>query len=276
MSEHHVDVPGGRLFVLDHGAGPAILLFHATIVDSWAWEPLTPFLLDAGYRVVAFDRRGFGASVTDDVAFSPRADAVAVMDALGIGQACLVGNSMGGMVALETAIEHPARVVALVTVGGGVAGWEVEPTPEEAALYAEMERLEESGDPAQVAEMDVRAWVDGPGQPPDRVPEEIRALVREMSEAAVRMRRSPGYHAGTADWLEPRAARQLGRLTMPVLAIAGELDASDVAWCARELDAQVPTARALIMPGVAHMIGLEAPDALAREILALLAPLARW
>ncbi len=276
MSEHHVDVPGGRLFVLDHGAGPAILLFHATIVDSWAWEPLTPFLLDAGYRVVAFDRRGFGASVTDDVAFSPRADAVAVMDALGIGQACLVGNSMGGMVALETAIEHPARVVALVTVGGGVVGWEVEPTPEEAALYAEMERLEESGDPAQVAEMDVRAWVDGPGQPPDRVPEEIRALVREMSEAAVRMRRSPGYHAGTADWLEPRAARQLGRLTMPVLAIAGELDASDVAWCARELDAQVPTARALIMPGVAHMIGLEAPDALAREILALLAPLARW
>lgn len=276
MSEHLVDVPGGRLFVLDHGAGPAILLFHATIVNSWAWEPLTPFLLDAGYRVVAFDRRGFGASVTDDVAFSPRADAIAVMDALGIGQACLVGNSMGGMVALETAIEHPARVVALVTVGGGVVGWEVEPTPEEAALYAEMERLEQSGDPAQVAEMDVRVWVDGPGRPPDRVPEEIRALVREMSESAVRMRRSPGYHAGTADWLEPRAARQLGRLTMPVLAIAGELDASDVARCARELDAQVPTARALIMPGVAHMIGLEAPAALAREILALLAPLARW
>jgi 3-oxoadipate enol-lactonase len=276
MSEHHVDVPGGRLFVLDHGTGPAILLFHASIVDSWAWEPLTPFLLDAGYRVVAFDRRGFGASVTDDVAFSPRADAVAVMDALGLGQACLVGNSMGGMVALEVAIEHPARVVALVTVGGGVVGWDVEPTPQEAALYAEMERLEDSGDPIEVAEMDVRTWVDGPGQPPDRVPEEIRALVREMSERAVRMRRSPGYHAGTPDWLEPRAARQLGRLTMPVLAIAGELDASDVAWCARELDAQVPTARALIMPGVAHMIGLEAPDALAREIVALLAPLARW
>jgi non-heme chloroperoxidase len=67
MSERYVDVPGARLAIHDFGEGPPIVLLHANIVDAWAWEPLTPFLLEAGYRVVAFDRRGFGGSTTGDV-----------------------------------------------------------------------------------------------------------------------------------------------------------------------------------------------------------------
>ena len=117
MSERYVDVPGGRLAVHDFGAGPAVVLLHAGIVDSWAWEPLTPFLLDAGYRVVAFDRRGTGGSTTEDLEFSNRADTIAVLDALELRQAALVGNSIGGQVALDTAIEFPARVAALVKIG---------------------------------------------------------------------------------------------------------------------------------------------------------------
>ena len=233
MSERFVEVPGGRLAVHDFGSGPAIVLLHASIVDAWAWEPLTPYLLDAGYRVVAFDRRGSGASVTEDVAFSNRADVIAVLDALGIGRACLVGNSIGGMVALDTSIEYPERVVALVTIGAGVAGWEVEPTPEEAALFEEMDRLEESGEPEAVADFDVRTWVDGPGQPEDRVPDEIRELVREMALRVARDQRDPEHHSGRPIRLTPPAAQQLDRLTMPVLAIAGALDVSDVAACAR-------------------------------------------
>ena len=81
MAELYVPVPGGRLAVHDFGSGPAVVLLHAGIVDSWAWEPLTPFLLQAGYRVVAFDRRGTGGSTTEDVEFSHRADTIAVLDA---------------------------------------------------------------------------------------------------------------------------------------------------------------------------------------------------
>lgn len=276
MSERFVDVPGGRLAVHDFGSGPTIMLLHASIVDAWAWEPLTPYLLDAGYRVVAFDRRGSGASVTEDVAFSNRADVMAVMNALGIDRACLVGNSVGGMVALDTSIEYPERVVALVIIGAGVAGWEVEPTPEEAALFEEMERLEEEGEPEAMADFHVRTWVDGPGQPEDRVPDEIRELVREMALQVGRDRRDPKHHWGRPVRLTPPAAQQLDRLTMPVLAIAGALDVSDVAACARLLEEQVPSARALIMPDVAHLIGLEAPEALARAILDLVEPLAPW
>ena len=123
MSERTVTVPGGRLAVHDFGAGPPLLLLHAHVVNSWAWEPLTPFLLDAGYRVVAFDHRDCGDSTTEAVEYSSRADVIAVLDALGLGQVVLIGNSIGGQVALDTAVEFPHRVAARVTIGAAVGGW---------------------------------------------------------------------------------------------------------------------------------------------------------
>jgi pimeloyl-ACP methyl ester carboxylesterase len=275
MTERMIEVPGGRLAVHDFGAGPPVVLLHAGIVDSWAWEPLTPFLLDAGYRVVAFDRRGTGASMTEDVPYSNRADTVAVLDALGLGQAVLVGNSVGGQVATDTAIEFPGRVSALVTIGSIVPTWWPGMTEEEEAVEAELERVAEAGDPAAIAAADVRAWVDGPGQPPDRVPHDIRELVREMGQAiqeAAIARGDPGVPVP----LEPPASEQLGRLTMPVLAVCGELDFSYHRKSAEYLAANVADGRAAVMPGVAHLPGLEAPEELGKLIVDFLSPLPRW
>ena len=272
MTERSIDVPGGRLAVHDFGEGPAIVLLHASIVTSWAWEPLTPFLLDAGYRVVAFDRRGSGESSTQDVAYSNRADTIAVLDGLGLGRAALVGNSVGGQVAVDTAIEFASRVAAVVTIGANISGWFPQQTPEEDALDEEMERLAEEGDADAIAALDVCAWVDGPGQPSDRVPEEIRELVREMDTELAASHRP----AGRARLLEPPAAAQLHRLDAPLLAIAGELDFSFAAATADYLAANAPNARAVVLPGVAHMIALEAPEVLAAQIIDFLAPQPRW
>ena len=267
MSERLVSVPGGRLEVHDFGSGPPIVLLHAGIVDSWAWEPLTPFLLDAGYRVVAFDRRGTGGSTTEDVEFSHRADTVAVLDALGFGQAVLVGNSVGGQIALDTAIEFPGRVSALVIIGALVPDHWPGMTAEEEAIEAELEAADESGDPEARADADVRTWVDGPGQLPTRVPEDIRELVREMD----RVISEPGREHGRSVRLQPPASEQLERLTMPVLAVCGELDFSYHLEATEYLAASVPTASAAIIPGVAHLPGLEAPEELAGRITDFLA-----
>ena len=272
MVERFIDVPGGRLEVHDFGAGPPVVLLHANIVDAWAWEPLTPFLLDAGYRVAAFDRRGFGGSTTEDVEFTNRADTIAVLDALELDRAVLVGNSAGGQIALDAAIEAPGRVAALVLIGAPVPGYHPDLTPAEEALEAELEAADESGDPGRIADADVRAWVDGPGQPADRVHEDIRELVREMDRAL----NEPGRVRGRPSPARPPAAERLDRLTMPVLAVAGELDFSDLVATTDYLAANAPDARALVMPGVAHLIGLEAPEALASAILDFLAPLPRW
>jgi pimeloyl-ACP methyl ester carboxylesterase len=259
-----VPVPGGRLHVVDEGdpSHPPVVLLHAGIADLRSWDDMVPPLVDAGYRVARYDTRGFGSSSTEDVEFSNRADLLAVLDALGIGRAALVGNSRGGQIAFDTAIEFPDRVVAIVGVGAGLGGYQGESTPEEIALFHEMEALEEAAapDPDAIADIDVRVWVDGPGQPETRVPSAIRDKVHMMDASQY----APAHVTGRPIPLSPPAAARLAELRCPVLALAGELDASNVAHTARHLEAEALAARAMILPGVAHMIGMEVPNELPR------------
>jgi 3-oxoadipate enol-lactonase len=272
--ERFIEVPGGRLFAMSEGVGPPIVLLHAAIVNLRAWDAMVPGLVGAGFRVIRYDYRAFGVSTTDDVEFSNRADLLAVLDAFGIERAALVGNSRGGQIAFDTAIEFPKRVVAVVGVGAGLGGFDGALTPEEEALFAEGERLEAAPEPDidAIVDLDVRVWVDGPGQRPDRVGSAIREAVREMDRPLY----EPGRVKGRPIVLRPSANDQLGQLLCPVLAVAGELDISDVAQTARRLEAAAPNARAVVWPDVAHMIGMEAPDRLNALIVEFLAPYRPW
>ena len=284
MTTQTVAAPGTSLHVIVDGAAdaPPVVLLHAGIADSRAWEAVTPRLVEAGYRVVRYDRRGFGRTFTEDVEFSNRADLVAVLDALGIGKAVLVGNSQGGQIAFDTAIEHPDRVAAVVGVAAGLGGFDGGATDAEIELFERMdaldERLEAAGPASdadarqQIIDLDVAFWVDGPGQPSDRVASSIRDLVRVMDAVHY----APGRVHGQAIPLRPPAAERLAHLRQPVIVVAGALDASEVAATARHLGATAPDATAVVWPDVAHMIGLEVPERLADLVLAFLAPLPRW
>ena len=183
MTERRVPVNGGELYVVDEGAGPPIMLLHAGIADLRSWDAMVPFLTRAGYRVIRADRRGFGRAETEAVPFSNRVDTIAVLDSCGVGRAVLVGNSQGGQIAYDTAIEFPDRVVAVVGVGAGLGGFEGNPTEAELAAFEEGDRLEsaESIDADAMSGFEVRFWFDGPGQPPTRVASEIREAFMEMN-----------------------------------------------------------------------------------------------
>src|SRR6188472_13915 len=147
MTTLSVPAPGATLHTVDEGSGPPIVLLHAGIADLRAWDAMVPHLTGAGYRVIRYDQRGFGQTVTEDVEFSNRADVIAVMDALGIGQAAVVGNSRGGQITFDSAIEFPDRVVAAIGVGAGLGGFDGGATPEEEALFLIGEALEEAETP---------------------------------------------------------------------------------------------------------------------------------
>jgi pimeloyl-ACP methyl ester carboxylesterase len=87
---------------------------------------------------------------------------------------------------------------------------------------------------------------------------------------------APGHTDGQPIVLEPNATARLAGLRCPVLAIAGTLDVSGVAQTARYIDANAPSARAVILPGVAHMIGMEVPSTLNELIVDFLRPLGTW
>jgi pimeloyl-ACP methyl ester carboxylesterase len=274
MSLTHVDVPGGRLRVAVDGAGPPIVLLHAGVADLRAWDAIVPPLLAAGYRAVRPDTRGYGASTTEDVEFSLESDIVAVLDALGIGRAALVGNSRGGMTAIDTAIAFPARVVAVVGVAAGLGGFDGGGTPEEMAINEEYERVD-SADPFDadaLTEFEAGVWLDGPGQPAGRVEARLRAAFVEMA----RPLNEPGRVRGQRIALDPPANDRLAELPCPVLAIAGALDFSEVIAAAERVAAAAPDGRAQVWSDVAHMIGMEQPDRLAAAIVEFLAPLDRW
>jgi 3-oxoadipate enol-lactonase len=269
-----VDVPGCGLYVVDDGAGPPIILLHAGVADLRAWDGMVAPLVAAGYRVIRFDTRGYGRSLTEDVEFSHRADLLAVMDALDVGRAALVGNSRGGTIAFDTAIEFPDRVVAVVGVGAGPGGYDGGSTPEEAAIEAAYERVD-SADPfdaAALTEFEVGVWGDGPGQPPGRLAPEARRLLYDMGLPL----NDPARVRGREVRLDPPAVERMAELRCPILAVAGSLDFSGVVNAARMLEADAPDARAVIWDDAAHMIGMEQPDRLAAEIVSFLAPMGRW
>ncbi len=274
MPIRDIEVQGGRLPAEDAGAGPPIVLLHAGVADLRAWDGVVPPLVAAGYHVIRYDARGFGASTTDDVEFSHRADVIAVLDAYGLGRAALVGNSRGGMAALDTAIEYPERVVAVVGVAAGVSGFDGDATPEETRIFEAYERLEEAEpfDADALTDYEVRVWMDGPGQSPDRVSPAIREALRAMDRPI----NDPGRVRGRSIPLDPPANDRLAELRCPVLMVAGRLDFGNAAWSAMRVASAAPSARAEVWPDVAHMIGMEQPDRLAAAIMAFLAPLDRW
>jgi 3-oxoadipate enol-lactonase len=270
----HVEVPGGRLLTVDEGTGPPIVLLHAGVADLRAWDAMVPPLLAAGYRVVRYDARGYGESTTEDVEFSYAADLMAVLDALDIGRAALVGNSRGGATAFDAAVEYPERIVAVVGVGAGLDGFDSEPTPEEMRVFESYERLD-SADPIDadaLTDFEVAIWLDGPGQPSGRVD----LVVRDAFRAMARPLNEPGRVKGRSVTLDPPVNERLSEFRCPVLAVAGELDFTEIANAAHRLESAVPDGRALIWPDVAHMIGMERPDRLATTVIDFLAPLDRW
>ena len=266
--ERMIPVPGGRLSVVE-GDGPPIVLLHAGVVDSRVWEPFVPLLTDAGYATIRYDARGFGRSETEDVEFSRADDLLAVLDAFDIERAALVGNSQGGQIALDLAVSRPDRVAALVQLASGIGGLDVPMSPHDEAVEERYEAVDQAGDVEALTDFELALWGAGVDQPVERLSPELRAFLRPMFA----LTNEDGRTFGRKVPIDPPAAERLDRLTMPVLFVHGGLDFSYVELFGRHLEANVPNARLVVIPGVAHLVAVEAPDETARLVLDLVRPL---
>jgi 3-oxoadipate enol-lactonase len=266
--ERMIPVPGGELYAVADGDGPPIVLLHAAVVDSRVWEPFVPLLTRTGYRTIRYDARGFGRSATEDVEFRRVDDLLAVMDAFGIERAALVGNSQGGQIALDLAVTQPARVAALVQLASGIGGLEVPMSPRDEAVEERYEAIDQAGDLDALTDFELALWGAGVEQPVERLSPELRTFLRPMFADA-----NEGRPRGRPVPIDPPAAERLDQLTMPVLFVHGALDFSYVELFGRHLEATVPSARLVVMPGVAHLVAVENPDETARLVLELIRPL---
>jgi pimeloyl-ACP methyl ester carboxylesterase len=108
------------LFRLDTGSGDPVVLLHSGFLDHGMWAAQIPALA-ATHRVIAPDARGHGRSPVATAPFRHTDDPAELLDELGTGPAVLIGVSMGAATAVDTALEHPALVRALVLTGAGTS-----------------------------------------------------------------------------------------------------------------------------------------------------------
>ena len=118
-----VEVKGGRLWYETCGSGPkTLVLLHDGLLHSVAWDDVWPALCKT-FRVVRYDRRGYGRTPEAKAPYSPVEDVAAVMRAAGMGHAVVVGASNGGGLAIDFTLAHPRQVDRLVVVGPDLPGF---------------------------------------------------------------------------------------------------------------------------------------------------------
>jgi 3-oxoadipate enol-lactonase len=239
----------------------AVLLLHAGIADSRMWRVQVPALEAAGYRVIAPDFRGFGTRPLEPAAFSHLRDVEELVDC----PLAVVGNSLGGRVALELALHRPELVERLVLIAPGLPGWEWSEATRTG--WAEEEEAIERGDFEAAAEASVRMWVDGPNRSPGDVDAGIRADVTAMVLGSYKLQHA-AWEAGAREeeLLDAPVRSLLSEIHCPTLVLLGDNDVADMHAIADHVARAISGARLVTVRNAAHLPGLERPD----EINALL------
>lgn len=247
-----VPVDGGKIAYEACGSGPkAIVLLHDGILDSSAFDAAWPKLC-ARFKVVRYDRRGYGASPAAAAPYDAVADLGAVMKAAGVDHTALLGSSSGGGVAVDFALAHPEKVDGLILVGAAVNGFK--PTEHFMKRTMTLVGLMSRG---RVAEAAKDPYILTPGA------EAQRAFVVADLTA------HPG-NLGAARMIQdgPEIMSRLGEIKVPTLIITGEVDIPDVNAHAGALEALIPGAKRIVMTGGGHFIYLERPDTFAETVSA--------
>ena len=262
-------VRGVALDVAREGRGPPLLLLHGFTGSAATWEPLQRALADA-YDAIAPSLLGHGRSDAprDPARYAMEecvADLVALLDALGVGRAAVLGYSMGGRVALRLALAAPERVGALVleSASPGIAD-----DAERAARLRDDEALA-----GTIEREGVAAFVDRW----ERLPlfASQAALPADVRDA-LRARRLAGDATGLAGSLRGMGAgavapawERLGEIAAPTLVLAGALD-ERYRTIAAATAQRIPGARLAVVEGAGHAVHLERPAEHARLVRAFL------
>ena len=256
------------LYHEEAGAGEVVVLLHAGGTDLRMWDDQVPALA-ARYRVIRVDARGHGRSPTPREPFRQCDDIADLLRGLGVRRATLVGVSMGGGAAADTALEYPGLVAGLVVCGAGTN----EPTftdPWLTGLQHEMAVAQQRLDAPAWIDLFLKALVIGPYR--ETVAPTVLARCREMVTDTVRNHVRPDAVAPTAvtgSW--PR----LGEIRVPALGLYGDLDAPDHVAMVKRFAAAVPGAELAIVPDTGHLPNMERPAEFNAILLGFLRSAAR-
>jgi pimeloyl-ACP methyl ester carboxylesterase len=271
---------GVRLYYEEAGTGSPVVFVHEYAADYRTWEPQMRHFARS-HRCVTYSQRGYppsdvpqdGAKYSQDIF---RDDVIAVMDALKIDKAHVVGHSMGAATALHVGIHHPKRCISVVAAGCGY-GSSADPKKVEESRAASRETGKMFAE--NTMEEGARRYGDGPTRQSQKYkdPRGYAHFIKMLSE------HSNIGHSLTMLNLQAKRPTlwemeaDLKKFAPPLLIIVGDEDE----WC---VDASIylrrtaPTAGLLVVPRTGHTITSEEPDKFnaALEELFAAAEAGRW
>ncbi|UBU10558.1 alpha/beta fold hydrolase [Nonomuraea gerenzanensis] len=306
MSQTHrlVEVPGGRIHVVEQGSGPLVLLVHGFPESWYSWRHQLPAIAAAGFRAAAIDVRGYGRSsaparVADYRMLAHVADNAAVVRALGADSAVIVGHDWGSSIAANSALLRPDlfSAVGMLSVPYAPRGPH-RPTDGFAAMGGDEEfyvgYFQARGRAEAEIEPDVRGWLagfytalSGEGQGAYFVPRGGRlrdrfpggALPSWLTEADLDVYAGEFERTGLTgalnryrnvdrDW-EDLAAWDGAPIRRPALFVGGALDASTT-WMAGAIEAFPQTVPGMagvhLLEGCGHWVQQERPEEVNRIV----------
>lgn len=238
----------------DKAARP-LLMVGPTAAPWVIWETLAQSF-STQFRVVNFDYRGTGGSERGEGSMSVGSlaeDAIAVLDALGIDRACILGWSLGSAVTQEMAIRYPNRIAGLVLWGT----W-ARTDPHQRALFTALRHPWATGDLidalTSLSLIFSPEYVNSPG------------MTEAMASLLPAFPNSPtGMRSVVEQWnanLQHDAQARLSQITAPALVVAGEQDLVTPVRLGREVAEMIPGAELQVLsgPGSSHALGLERPS----------------
>jgi pimeloyl-ACP methyl ester carboxylesterase len=252
-----VEIAGLQVAFERKGEGPPLVLLHGALEDSRAWRRQIDEL-SGEFTVVAWDAPGCGRSSDPPETFGlpEYADCLAaLLEALGVGRAHVLGLSWGGGLALEFYRRHPGAVTSLV-LSGAYAGWA-------GSLPAEVveQRLKQA-----LREADLRPELFVPGWLPGLLTESAPAELRNEVVAIMSEFHPAGYRAMARAFAEADLREMLPSVEVPTLLLYGELDRRAPLSVAQDLHARIPGSRLVVMPGVGHLCNAEAAESFNAEV----------
>ncbi len=257
-----IDANGTTIAYQDFGSGSPLILINGFASTMDTWNPPVLAALAEQFRVIVFDNRGTGLSgMTGDPFTIPlfARDTLALMDALGMSRAHILGHSMGAGIAQEIALACPERVDRLILVSGTCGGERM--IMMQPAIWAIL--ADKSGTGQDLANrmfsvLFPRDWLTG-HDPWQYCPE-----VHETTSEAVAAQQAEALFSWVGTW------ERLPAIRSPTLVITGTEDVVIPPENSRILADRIPGARLEAIPGAGHGLMYQCPDLFAGMVLRFL------
>jgi pimeloyl-ACP methyl ester carboxylesterase len=266
--DRHIVVDGVRVAYTDAGTGPPVVLIHGTPSHAFIWRAVLPGLVQAGYRVLAFDLLGYGQSerpLHRDTSVAAQAVLLtALLDAWRLSDAHIVGHDIGGAVALILATSHPQRVCTLTLID--TVSYDSWPSATWQAIidthlhdYAALPAAEFRA----MMERQLRMTVFHQEQMNGAVLEAYLApLCSGIGQSSFFLHQVQHYDSRYTEALTP----QLSELSLPVQLLWGADDAWQPVDYAYRLQRDIPSANLTVVPEAGHFLMEDAPERVTEEL----------